>query len=166
MAFTLLARRWSRDENIRRSPPGHVFISPLNCLSFHVGRAGVLKNIRYADPPIQDVQHGVEGRLASISIGGFALRLDAALLFPERKLSPFVRRSLHFLPTKSAHFRRCGTTAARFRLRLRRWWYISSPGPAQLSLVCSLNGHGSMKMPDVPVRTADGLGSAAVVFSF
>ena len=77
----------ARDEDYSAIAARLLFNFPLgNTPSFHVGAGAVLKNIKFADPPVTGTyNYGAEG-LAGVNIGfgGVALRLDAILdYFPE-----------------------------------------------------------------------------------
>ena len=113
----IAAGEGARDEKYSTIAARLVYNFPLgNMPSFHVGAGGVLKNIRFSDPPITGTyNYGVEG-LAGVNLGfgGFALRLDALLdYFPEpSNFDVRVQAGLQFSPDIGAMFGGGGTTVS------------------------------------------------------
>ena len=131
----------ARDEKYSVLAARLMYNFPLgNVPSFHVGIGGVLKNIRFADPPITGTyNYGVEGAAGvNIGFGGFALRLDALLdYFPEpSNFDIRAQAGLQFSPDIASMFGGGSTVASTSPLWAPvAWWdQLDAPLPGTVEV--------------------------------
>jgi peptidoglycan-associated lipoprotein len=142
----------ARDEKYSAIAARLMYNFPIgNVPSFHIGAGGVLKNIRFADPPMlgSTYNYGVEGAAGvNLGFGGFALRFDVlGDYFPEpSNFDIRVQAGVQFSPDLASMFSGGGMTSSSSTLWAPIVWWDEMDAP--LPGTVEIGGFGQWTMFD------------------